>query len=147
MAIEIKNKPSALGYSLKSGLILGLAGIIFNTIRAFSGQLGKVYWGWKVIRPDKNPIGGLQSAIDRTFTNHMLQLQHGDTLYLFTDGYADQFGGENGKKMMTSKFKEMLVSIQNMNMRQQEHYLKDYFEQWKMENEQVDDVLVIGVRL
>ena len=100
-----------------------------------------------VFRPDKFPIGGLQMARDRSFTNYAIQLQKNDTLYIFTDGYADQFGGGLGKKMMTAKFKEMLVSIQGMTMREQEHYLKHHFEHWKGSNEQVDDVLVIGIRV
>ena len=73
--------------------------------------------------------------------------QKNDTIYIFTDGYADQFGGENGKKLMTAKFKEMLLSIQDLNMRRQETFLKDFFDKWKGYNEQVDDVLVIGVRV
>jgi len=97
--------------------------------------------------PDKFPIGGLQMARDRVFTNYTVRLQKNDTIYIFTDGYADQFGGGLGKKMMTAKFKEMLLSIQGMDMREQEKHLKDHFEEWKGHNEQVDDVLVIGVRV
>jgi len=100
-----------------------------------------------VYQPDKFPIGGLQVARNRIFTNQTVQLQAGDTLYIFTDGYADQFGGTLNKKLMTAKFKEMLLSIQYMSMREQENWLKQYFEQWKGHNEQVDDVLVIGVRI
>jgi serine phosphatase RsbU (regulator of sigma subunit) len=101
----------------------------------------------EVFRPDKFPIGGLQAAKDRSFTNQTIQLTKNDTLYIFTDGYADQFGGQNGKKLMTAKFKEMLLAIQYKGMREQENYLRIYFENWKQENEQVDDVLVIGVRV
>ena len=101
----------------------------------------------EVFRPDKFPIGGLQAAKDRSFTNQTIQLTKNDTLYIFTDGYADQFGGQNGKKLMTAKFKEMLLAIQYKGMREQENYLRTYFENWKQENEQVDDVLVIGVRV
>ncbi len=100
-----------------------------------------------VVKPDKFPIGGLQSAQDRQFTNHTLTLLKNDTIYIFTDGYADQFGGENGKKMMTSKFKEMLISIQDLDMRSQETHLKKHFDNWKGSAEQVDDVLVIGIRV
>jgi serine phosphatase RsbU (regulator of sigma subunit) len=101
----------------------------------------------QVFSPDKFPIGGLQVAKERTFTNYNIDLQKNDTLYIFTDGYTDQFGGEFGKKLMTAKFKEMLISIQHLDMREQEAYLKDYFEKWKGGNEQVDDVLVIGIRV
>jgi serine phosphatase RsbU (regulator of sigma subunit) len=101
----------------------------------------------EVYKPDKFPIGGLQAARDRTFTNFKINLQKNDTIYIFTDGYADQFGGANGKKLMTSKFKEKLLSIQHMSMREQEMYLRAHFETWKGNEEQVDDVLVIGVRV
>ncbi|MBC7552781.1 MAG: SpoIIE family protein phosphatase [Taibaiella sp.] len=100
-----------------------------------------------VYKPDKYPIGGLQMARDRDFTNYTLALQPGDTVYIFTDGYADQFGGDNGKKMMTAKFKEMLLSIQHLDMPAQHAHLKKHFDNWKSHHEQVDDVLVIGVRV
>ncbi len=101
----------------------------------------------QVVRPDKFPIGGLQMARDRSFTNYKMQLEPGDTIYIFTDGYADQFGGAFGKKMMTAKFKEILSSIQELDMHAQELFLIDHFDKWKGSNEQVDDVLVIGVRV
>jgi len=99
------------------------------------------------LKPDKYPIGGLQLARNRSFTNQIFNLKKGDTVYLFTDGYADQFGGEKGKKLMTAKFKELLLSIKDLPMRQQEHYLGDFFKEWKGTHEQVDDVLIIGVRV
>ncbi len=99
------------------------------------------------LSPDKHPIGGLQVAMDRKFSNHKVDLCKGDTLYLFSDGFADQFGGEKGKKLMTSKFKAELLAIQDKTMREQEYYLKTYFDRWKGKNEQVDDVLVIGIRV
>ncbi|MEP7169784.1 MAG: SpoIIE family protein phosphatase [Bacteroidota bacterium] len=100
-----------------------------------------------VYPPDKFPIGGLQILNDESFTNHTIKLQAGDTLYFFSDGYADQFGGEKAKKMMTKKFKEILLSIQNLSMQEQENHLKEYFEKWKGKYEQVDDVLIIGIRV
>jgi len=101
----------------------------------------------QVFRPDKFPIGGLQMARSRTFTNYSIELQPGDALYIFTDGFADQFGGEHGKKLMTGRFKELLLGIQDKDMRAQEQYLRNYFDEWKVAHEQVDDVLVIGVRV
>jgi CheY-like chemotaxis protein len=100
----------------------------------------------ETIRPDKIPIGGLYAERGPSFLN-AVQLNSNDTFYIFTDGYADQFGGNEGKKLMTKKFKEILLSVQDMNMNEQEIYLRDYFESWKGENEQVDDVLVIGIRI
>lgn len=98
-------------------------------------------------KPNKYPIGGLQVMHDEQFIQHEIQLQKNDTIYIFTDGYADQFGGERGKKLMTRKFREVLLSIQKETMQQQGTYLKEYFEHWKGKNEQVDDVLVIGIRI
>jgi serine phosphatase RsbU (regulator of sigma subunit) len=100
-----------------------------------------------VFRPDKFPIGGLQMAKNRVFTNTTVSLQKGDTIYIFTDGYADQFGGDRGKKLMTAKFKEILLAIQHKSMREQEQHLKAHFDSWKGRYEQVDDVLVIGIRV
>jgi serine phosphatase RsbU (regulator of sigma subunit) len=98
------------------------------------------------IKPDKFAIGGFRLQRDATFTNHEMRLQPGDTIYLFTDGFADQFGGENGRKLLSKRFKEILTSIQNLTMREQEKYLIEIFNSWKGNLTQVDDVLVIGIR-
>ncbi|HRB40702.1 MAG TPA: SpoIIE family protein phosphatase, partial [Bacteroidia bacterium] len=100
-----------------------------------------------VYAADKFPIGGLQIKHNNQFTNHQIKIQPKDTIYLFSDGYADQFGGEHGKKLMTKKLKEILVSIQHLSMNEQKIYLQNYFNEWKGNNEQVDDVLIIGIRI
>src|SRR5690606_30234580 len=69
------------------------------------------------IKADKQPIG--KHFRQNNFTNHTVSLQKGDTIYIFTDGYADQFGGPKGKKMMYKPFKEFLLSIQDKNMHEQ----------------------------
>ena len=101
----------------------------------------------EVIMPDKFPLGGLQVEKPESFLDHTIQFEKGDLLYLFTDGYADQFGGENGKKLMTKKFKEILMDIPEKSLAAQFIYLKEYFESWRGINEQVDDVLVMGLRI
>lgn len=101
----------------------------------------------QIITPDKVPVGGLQIQRSEPFLNHTLSIIKNDTLYFFTDGYADQFGGEQGKKLMSKKLKELLISVQSLPMQEQEILLKSYFNEWKGNNEQVDDVLVIGVRI
>ncbi len=98
------------------------------------------------IKPDKIPIGGLYGDRNNSFLN-TIELTAHDTIYLFTDGYADQFGGEHGKKLMTKTFKEILLSIQPLAMEEQKAQLKSYLEKWQGTNEQVDDVLVIGIRV
>jgi tetratricopeptide (TPR) repeat protein len=99
----------------------------------------------KIIAPDKQPVG--KSDDQRPFTTHTLELDKGTCLYLFTDGYADQFGGRDGKKMKHQKFKEQLMTISSKSMDEQFSILSSYFNTWKGELEQVDDVCVIGLRL
>ena len=98
------------------------------------------------IKGTSKAIGGLTDDTQH-FDSHEIILKKGDTLYISTDGFADQFGGENGKKLMTKKFKEILIEIQNKSMKDQEKYLNDYIENWKSGIEQVDDILVIGIRI
>lgn len=91
-------------------------------------------------------IGGVTE--DETFfETHTLQLQPGDTFYLSSDGYADQDGGERGKKLMRKKFRKLLLDIQNKSMPEQETHLRDFAEKWRGDKEQLDDILVVGVRL
>ena len=97
------------------------------------------------IKATKKAIGGFTPDAQQ-FDLHELQLNTGDTFYLFTDGYADQFG-HTGKKLMTKKFRELLVSIQHLSMPEQEKYLDNFIENWKQDVEQVDDILMIGVRV
>ena len=100
-----------------------------------------------VYSPNKFPVGGLQITHEENFTTHEILVEKNDTFYIFSDGYADQFGGEFGKKLMTKKFKEILVSIQHLKMEEQKFFLAEYLEKWMSDHEQVDDVLVMGVLL
>ena len=76
-----------------------------------------------------------------------IQLQKNDILYLFSDGYADQFGGDKGKKFKYKQLKEILLEVQNLTMTEQRSILEHRFNNWKGKLEQVDDVLVIGIRV
>ena len=76
-----------------------------------------------------------------------MKLQKGDTLYTFSDGYADQIGGEKSKKYMSKNFKTLLLNIQEKTMKEQKQILDSTFENWKKQEEQVDDVLIIGIRI
>lgn len=93
---------------------------------------------------NKFPVGGLQDFHDENFKQHIIPLEKKDAIYIFTDGYADQFGGEQGKKLMTKKLKEVLLSVQGLPMSEQQIFIKNYLEKWKGNHEQVDDILVIG---
>jgi serine phosphatase RsbU (regulator of sigma subunit)/HAMP domain-containing protein len=84
---------------------------------------------------------------EREFTHKNFTLQSGDSIYVFSDGYADQFGGPQGKKFMRKQFRQMLVEIASLDMAIQREEITRRFDQWKGEGEQLDDVLVIGVRV
>lgn len=95
------------------------------------------------IRADKQPIG--KYADRRPFTAHELELQIGDRIFLFTDGYADQFGGPDGKKFKQLQLEEILLKSCSLSLPEQKQYLVDAFDTWKTDQEQVDDVCIIGI--
>jgi tetratricopeptide (TPR) repeat protein/serine phosphatase RsbU (regulator of sigma subunit) len=99
----------------------------------------------KEIRADKQPIG--QSEIASTFSTHALPLHKGDMLFLFTDGFADQFGGPKGKKFKHKQLQNILLSTSNSPVELQKQKLLSAFEEWKGKLEQVDDVCIIGIRV
>lgn len=96
-------------------------------------------------KADKMPIGSFENRV--SYTTHSFELKKGDTLYIFSDGFADQFGGPNGKKFKSRAFKELLVSIQDQDMETQQSTILNTFNDWKGEYEQLDDVCVMGVRV
>jgi serine phosphatase RsbU (regulator of sigma subunit) len=96
-------------------------------------------------KANKQPIGKYDFA--KVFDTYEIELQEGDTIYVFSDGYIDQFGGEKGKKLKSKAFKNMLLEIQNMSLADQKNYLIEAFHKWKGDLEQIDDVCVIGVRV
>jgi serine phosphatase RsbU (regulator of sigma subunit) len=98
------------------------------------------------IKATKVAIGGLTSD-DQEFDQHEIILDKGDTIYLFSDGYADQFGGPKKKKLMTGKFKEILVSVQHLSLKEQKQYLDEFITEWMKGSEQIDDILVIGIKV
>lgn len=98
------------------------------------------------IKGTKKAIGGLTED-EQHYESHNMQLNKGDVFYIFTDGYADQFGGESKKKLMTKLFKEILLSIQDKSMQEQKKHLNSFMHNWRSDIEQVDDMLVIGVQL
>ena len=98
------------------------------------------------IKGDKCAIGGWQSEVERKFTNHKIAMTKGESIYISTDGFADQFS-DSDEKLMTSKFKELLIRIQQRSMPEQDIYLSDFIEKWKGKREQIDDILVIGIRI
>lgn len=96
---------------------------------------------------DKFPVGGYIHDEINHFSNHKIQLNPGDTLYLFSDGFADQFGGEKGKKYKYKPFKETLSKAKKLPINQQKAFLKETYLSWKGDLEQTDDILVIGIQI
>ena len=97
------------------------------------------------VSADKQPIGKNDKPVP--FNTHKLNLQKGDTLYLFTDGYADQFGGPKGKKFKYKQMEELLLANASKPMDEQKDVLENTLEKWKGTLEQVDDILIIGIRV
>ena len=97
------------------------------------------------IKPNKQPIG--KYLVSQPFTTHTIELQKGDTIYIFSDGYADQFGGEKGKKFKLKSLKELILSVQYKDMFEQKQIIDKVFEDWKGNLDQIDDVCIIGVRV
>jgi len=99
------------------------------------------------IKGDRFPIGAFDGSKPQRFTNNELDLIEGDCFYLFSDGYADQFGGPDNKKFMFRKFDELLLEIHTQPMEEQKEALHKRLYEWMGVNDQVDDILVIGIRL
>lgn len=93
---------------------------------------------------DKQPIGKFEKRAP--FTKHEIQLEHGDSIYLFSDGYPDQFGGERGKKLKYSNFKKYLLELDALASNSICETLNQRFEEWKGKEEQIDDVCVMNIK-
>jgi phosphoserine phosphatase RsbU/P len=96
-------------------------------------------------RPDKQPVGF--HSVYKPFTLQTTPLEKGDIIYAFTDGFADQFGGPKGKKFKYKQLEELVVANSHLPMSEQKNILEKSFVSWQGELEQIDDVLVIGVRI
>lgn len=97
------------------------------------------------IKGSRQPIGAYDGRI--AFEKFQCQLQPGDTCYMFTDGFADQFGGEKGKKFKYSRFKKILLEIQDKPLQEQGKFLKETIVEWMGKHEQIDDICVMGFRV
>lgn len=115
----------------------------------FAGAYRPLYWMHDgqitVINGDRKPIGGSQHDPDRSFTVHRVAYHHGDRIYLFSDGYVDQFGGPEKRKFMAGRFNALLLEHRHMPLALQSERLEQAFLDWKGPLEQVDDVCVLGI--
>lgn len=135
----------------KDGLDIALCVIdLDQRVMEFSGAFNPLYMIRRGIlhetRGNKMPIG-INAVMERSFTNHTIKLQKGDLIYLFSDGYADQFGGPEDKKFKYHTLKELLLKISQKPMDAQKKMLESSFIRWKADNDQVDDVLIIGLKI
>lgn len=138
-------------YEARDGIEMGLVAINTKTREIqFTGANHHLYTfqngDMVIIKGDPMPVG-IHSAGNTLFSIHSLKLHRGDTLYLFSDGYADQFGGEHRKKFGSSRLKKLLSQEQQSIMHDQKESIKKEFDNWKGDQEQIDDVLMIGIKL
>lgn len=117
---------------------LQFAGAYRPLYRVHRGQL-------QVINGDRMPIGGNHHGIDRKFTLHRISYQPGDRIYLFSDGYVDQFGGPHRRRFMASRLGDLLVANHQMPMAMQAEALEKAFLEWKGAEAQMDDVCLLGI--
>lgn len=117
----------------------------------FAGAYNSLYiineTGLKEIKGNKFPVGIFLGEQTEHFTNHKIQVKKEDMIYVFTDGYADQFGGEKGKKFKYKQLQELLVSIHKKDLKEQNSILEKTIIKWKGDLEQIDDILIFGVRV
>lgn len=129
----------ALAVFDKEGFSLEYAGA-FRTAFLFTKQ------GLEELPGSRYPIGQYQ-GVEKKFEAYRRNLSSNDTLYLFSDGFCDQFGGDTAKKFNRKRFKELLSSVQDMDLEEQGAFLSYALRNWRQEQPQTDDVLVIGLRV
>jgi len=135
----------------QDGMDLSLCIIDFDSLEVkFSGANNPLYVinnrQFREIKGDRMPVG-INVNYKEPFKTHEIQLEKGDIIYMFTDGYADQFGGPKGKKFRYKFFKELLISINGTSLKRQKEIVEQTFYKWKGDYEQVDDVLVMGIKV
>ncbi|MBL4709244.1 MAG: PAS domain S-box protein [Flavobacteriales bacterium] len=134
----------------KDGMELGLIHVDYTQQRLeFAGAMRPLYLirsgELHIYKGNKFSIGGV-SRREKEFTTTRIKFQKGDCFYLFSDGYPDQFGGANGKKFMTRNVGEMLRDIAHLSMIEQQKVIKHTIQDWMSNEDQVDDILIAGVK-
>lgn len=100
------------------------------------------------IKGDRHSVGVYEEDDEvRSFNNHSIPVYDGDIVYIFTDGYLDQFGGPEGKKYKYRRFRHLLLALHQLSMEKQEEFLRQSILEWKGNQDQVDDILVMGLRI
>ncbi|MEN8226781.1 MAG: SpoIIE family protein phosphatase [Bacteroidota bacterium] len=140
------------GHELENKDAMDMALCVFNpkTLELqYSGANNPLYHIRKnvltEIKADKMPVG-INAIEEESFTSHNLQLKPGDIVYIFSDGYADQFGGPQNKKFKYGPLKELLIGISNQPMEKQRDELDKVITAWRGDEFQVDDILIFGIK-
>ncbi len=136
----------------KDGMDIAICSIDYKTLELeYAGAFNPLYLLRKgeieQIKANKFPIGSFVDEEPSNFTNNKIQLQSGDQIYIFSDGFADQFGGPRGKKFMYRRFRDLLIEHSGKSLEVQKEELLKSLASWMRDEEQVDDILVIGVRV
>jgi serine phosphatase RsbU (regulator of sigma subunit) len=137
--------------AVRDGMDIALCALDYENMNVeFSGAYNPLYIIRKgeilITKGDKFAIGSFDPG-SKNYETHNIPIKKGDLLYVFSDGYADQFGGLKGKKFMYRQFRDTLLSIKDMPMDEQKQVLDQKIETWKGSHEQVDDILIIGVHI
>ncbi len=152
---EVRNTFSQHGLeeqTIKDGMDAAICAIDFEKKELqYAGAFNPLYYfrdgALNEIKPNKFPVGIHYGNKEEKFTNHTVKLQSGDKVYIFSDGFPDQFGGEKGKKYKYRKFKEFLQKISVQDASVQKKLLESEFQAWKGDLEQVDDILIAGLMI
>ena len=146
----IKSKSST--GAIKDGMEIAMCDFNFDTLTMqFAGANSNIYvvrdGEIQIYKGDKQPIGESFSGTVINYTNQIISLQKNDCVYLISDGYADQFGGVKGKKFKYKQLENLFCSIAEKNVEEQREVLATAFNDWKSAHEQVDDVLIMGIKI
>ncbi|MCF8423360.1 MAG: SpoIIE family protein phosphatase [Bacteroidia bacterium] len=153
--VKIALNQNTKEFERRDGMDIALCAINHNSNQIQYAGANRPLWiyrknnGYELenIKATKHPIGGLELEENRIYINHSIQVDEGDCLYLFSDGFADQFGGPKGKKFMVNNLQKLLLQNAEQSMELQKQHLTEAFNSWKGETEQVDDVLLIGIKI
>lgn len=149
--VQSLNKERKAGESFKrDGMDIALCCIDTEQRKLwFSGANNGIYIIRKSqlieIDADKQPIGAHEK--EKPFTLKSFDIENGDLIVAYSDGFPDQFGGEKGKKLMYTRFRNIILETASLDNSQREQFLSDKFDQWKLNYAQIDDVCVMGVRV
>lgn len=149
---RVMNALHQRGEELENKDAMDMALLVYNTETCelqYSGANNPLYHIRKKvlteIKADKMPVG-INAIEEESFNNHSLQLKPGDTVYIFSDGYADQFGGPLDKKFKYGPMKELLMEISESSMEEQNKVLEETITSWKGDGAQIDDILIFGIK-